>query len=137
MAVAALAESPGRGRSWCRRPLSGCHTTARNPSTCGALHVGSWTAVSAQPTTYPRLFTSVPKLLSPPSVGIAIIRPLCHAKPRQIWPVIVGKNAEQLQCSPSGDSSAVSANPTTVLSLLSPGHPTWLFGPPSVPRDVT
>src|ERR1700686_5640825 len=53
-----------------------------------------------------------------------------------MWLVMVGKLANaQLQSSPSGFMSAVSVIPTTWPLLFLFGHPTALFGPPSVPRS--
>jgi hypothetical protein len=76
--------------------------------------------------------------LSPPSAGIGASAPPVHAKPRQTLWVVLGKNAEQLQSSPFGWSSAVSAMPATSSPRgLWPGHATLLFGPPSVPRSAS
>src|SRR5262249_2514223 len=72
----------------------------------------------------------------PPSVGSPRIFPRSHTSPRQMGPVLVGKNAEQLHSSPSGSRSAVSATPEIKPRLFLTGQRTALFGPPSVPRSI-
>src|SRR5215216_1883842 len=61
--------------------------------------------------------------------------PSSQINPRQTWPVTLGKNAEQLQSSLRGSMAGVSAMPTIIPRLFSPGHCTLLLGPPSVPRS--
>src|SRR5215468_6666667 len=98
------------------------------------MQVGSRKSVSAHPTTWPRLLAPAAYPLLPPSVGSGRITPRSQTKPRHVWPVELGKNAEQLQLSPKGSRSEVSAMPTTVRRLWF-GQDTELFGPPSVPRS--
>src|SRR3954454_13345345 len=136
MAVAELTLSPESGGSSCGVP-SGAHTTARNCRTCGATQVGSCTLFSAQPTTWPRLFEPVAKPLLPPRVGRARMTPFSQTKPRQVWWVTEGKNAEQLQFSPKGSMALLSKKPEMRPRLFLTGQPTALFGPPRVPRSST
>ena len=139
IAVAAEAESPGKGRSsrvliLPLLPLLGSHMAARNRSTWASVQVGSCTAVSAHPTIWPRLLMPVPKLWLPPSVGSSRRTPFCHTKPLQMRSVVSGGKppASQLQSSCSGSDSPVWEMPTTVPASFSPGQGTVLLGPPSV-----
>src|SRR6266852_6373863 len=98
------------------------------------MQVGSCTAVSAHPTIWPNLLAPAAYPLLPPRVGSGLITPSRQTKPRQVWPVELGKKAAQLHLSPNGSRLGVSAIPTTAWSLWF-GQATELFGPPSVPRS--
>src|SRR6476661_2209530 len=74
-AVAAPDVSPASGASARISLRPGPHTTGRNCSSCGLIHVGSLTAVSAQPAVSPRSFVPVAKLLVPLKVRNARIFP--------------------------------------------------------------
>src|SRR5713101_5811441 len=94
-------------------------------------HVGSVLAVSANPTTSPRLLMALACPLLPPTVGRALMWPFCQRNGRHVSPVPKPQTS-----SPSGSGTDVSAIPTT-----SPRSLIWpqfiqLFFPPSVPRSI-
>src|SRR6266478_1088994 len=110
--------------------------TARNCRTCGGTQVGSCIVVSVQPTTWRWLLEPVANPLLPPSVGSARIDLPSHTTPRQVLPVREGRNALQLQRSPKGSGSFVSAIPEIRPRSFFTGQMTPLLGPPSVPRSI-
>ncbi len=145
IAVAADALSPCQGGSSraLMRPLLpglGSQIAARKPSTCLSTQVPSCTAVSPQPTIWPRPFTPVAKLWVPPSGESSLITSFCQTNPRQtrVLGFGLGMNppSSQLQSSSSGSVSAVWEIPTTIPASFSPCHGTVLLGPPSVRRSV-
>src|SRR5262249_52590929 len=62
--------------------------------------------------------------------------PCSQTTPRQIFPVREGKKKRQLQVSPSGWSSSVSATPANSPISFCVGQRFALFAPPSVFRSV-
>ena len=71
-----------RGQSCFWTSPLGPQTTALMTSCCGGTQFfRSLVAVSANPTTWPRLLSPVASLLLPPSVGSAVITPFCQRKP--------------------------------------------------------
>src|SRR5262249_18906343 len=150
IATAALVVSPGSGSS-CSISISSLspslsffrfQMTATNWKTCGASHpCGSRTEVSAHPTTCLRLLAPAAKLLFPPNGGSFFITLSLssHTNPRHFLPTTKGplKKAEQLQRSPSGSVWWFWEMPRIMPFLLSTGHATLLFGPPSVPGGIS
>src|ERR1700683_646586 len=74
--------------------------------------------------------------MPPGKGGRAVITPSCHAKPLHTYPSGPKKKAEQLQASPNGFCSAVSAMPAISPLVLWFGQETLLLGPPRVPRSI-
>src|SRR6266851_7087858 len=95
-------------------------------------HVGSVLAVSANPTTSPRLLMALACPLLPPTVGRALMWPFCQRNGRHVSPV-----PKPQISSPFGSGTAVSAKPTASPRSLNPAYPhIKLFSPPSVPRSI-
>src|SRR6516162_4719782 len=121
-------ESPGNvGSSWIS-PFS--QIAGLNCRTWGAGQTGSGAAVSANPTTSPRLLLSPACPLLPPSVSSAFITPACQRKGRHVRWV-----PKPQKSSPFGSGVEVSERPTAWPLSFGPGN-AWLLGPPSVPRSV-
>src|SRR6266849_7990799 len=96
-------------------------------------HVGSVLAVSANPTTSPRLLMALACPLLPPTVGRALMWPFFQRNGRHVSPVPKPQTS-----SPFGSRSAVSDIPTASPRSLIPPQLIQLLpsGFPSVPRSM-